>query len=437
MPDERLNRYADYLDSTHPPVDPEAIRATTPSPAGLDVLDEVTVDDRRPRNWVWIATAAAAVVALLLGVLAVGRSAEQLQVTDGGPEPDSNGGWIGLPSMPLDPEMSDLNNPTTLWTGSEMFISSDGRSPMFDLATGTWRLTSSPPIDAVADPITRAPVWTGSEVIVFLREALGRPATRDGEVGPLVGLAYRPTTDSWRRIAAIPAGRSFSVVAWTGSQVLTWGNFVGVTAYDPALDSWSVLTTESGTPTPDGKASSSPDAPKFPAYGSSSLWNGTELIVFPTFAGEGAAFDPATATWRALPAVPIDPGAMAWTGSEVLAFDGESGELARFFPGEASWRMATPAPLSGRAIGAAVWGGGRFAVWGGLHFDDAPGSTGPTRLRDGAAYDPASDTWASMGAMPASSPAVAGGVYAGDRVLAWGGAPSPPSLVAASWTPNE
>jgi hypothetical protein len=437
MPDEQLARYAGYIDSLHAPVDPAAIRAAAPSGADVLDLDGVDVPRRRHRSWAWIATAAAVLVVVLVGVLVISGSGEELQVTDPAPEPGSTGGWTALPSMPLDPEMSDLNNPTTLWTGQEMFISSEGRSPMFDLATGTWRLTSRPPIEAVADPITRAPVWTGTEVIVFLREELGRPATRDGEVGPLVGLAYTPTTDSWRRIAAIPEGRSFSVVAWTGSQVLTWGNFVGVSAYDPALDSWSVLTTESGTPTADGKASSSPDAPTFPAYGSSSVWDGTELVVFPTFAGEGAAFDPSTATWRALPAVPIDPGAMAWTGSEVLAFDGESGELARFRPGEASWRMASPAPLSGRAIGAAVWGGGLFAVWGGLHFDNTPGSTGPTRLSDGAAYDPASDTWSPMGAMPASSPAVAGGVYAGDRLLAWGGAPSPPSLVAASWTPDS
>jgi hypothetical protein len=42
-----------------------------------------------------------------------------------------------------------------------------------------------------------------------------------------------------------------------------------------------------------------------------------------------------------------------------------------------------------------------------------------------------------MGPLPESSPADAGGVYAGDRLLAWGGTDAPPSLVAAAWVPSQ
>lgn len=382
---------------------------------------------------------AAAVVAVLIGIFVVARDGDSPTVS--GPEPevtgDQSSGWTSLPSMPVDRDMSALNNPTTLWTGSDMFISSAGRSPMFNLASGTWRLTSAPPIEAVTDPITLPPVWTGREVITFMREALGRPPTRDGEVGPLVGLAYAPDTDSWRRIADVPTGRSFTVVVWTGSEVLTWGNLVGVTTYDPTDDTWTSLTTETDSPTPDPSVPFAPGAPGFSAYDSSSAWAGDELVVFPSFAGPGAAFDPTTSTWRPLPALPLNPDAMAWTGSEVMAFDGGDGQLARLRLDEDQWRIASPAPLSGRAIGVALWAGNRFVAWGGLHFDTSPGSLPPTRLSDGAAYDPATDTWEPMGAMPASTPADAGGVYAGDRLLAWGGTDTPPSLVAATWVPER
>ncbi len=268
MPDEPLARYAAYLDDAHPPVDPAAIRAAAANPgdeaSDLDDVRESRNQSRRP--WI-VAASAAAVVVLLVGIFAIGRDREVQPVVE--PDPttsgDRTGGWTALPSMPFDSSMAPLNNPTTLWTGSDLFISSTGRSPMFNLATGTWRLTSAPPIDAVTDTITLPPVWTGTEVVLFVREALGRPATRDGEVGPLVGLAYAPETDSWRRLAAVPPERSFTVVVWTGSEVLTWGNRVGVTAYDPADDTWTSLTSESGTPTPSTSVPFTPEAPGFPA----------------------------------------------------------------------------------------------------------------------------------------------------------------------------
>jgi hypothetical protein len=156
-------------------------------------------------------------------------------------------GWTEPIVSPFEVQPNDLVNTRAVWTGREMIIPGLGPSPAFNPSTGTWRLTSAPPVNAVLDTVPLPAVWTGREMIKFDRAALDHAPTHDDETGPLVGLAYDPTNDSWRRIADAPAQRSFTTVVWTGTQLLVWGNRSGVSSYDPTIDQWREIVKTCGS----------------------------------------------------------------------------------------------------------------------------------------------------------------------------------------------
>ena len=109
-------------------------------------------------------------------------------------------------------------------------------------------------------------MWTGSEVVVF-GAAVGADASAD------VGAAYNPTTNHWRDIAATPLSpREQMAYAWTGHELVVWGGigFGGGrqtrddgAAYDPATDSWRMLA----------------DAPLESRWGSTMAWIDDLLVV--------------------------------------------------------------------------------------------------------------------------------------------------------------
>jgi hypothetical protein len=80
-----------------------------------------------------------------------------------------------------------------------------------------------------------------------------------------------------------------------------------------------------------------------------------------------------------------------------------------------------PAPLSGRQGQVAVWTGREMVVWGG--YDHV--SVHDFRVaRDGAAYDPSSNTWRPLSPAPLSARTGAIGVWTGREVLVLGGQPA-------------
>lgn len=130
---------------------------------------------------------------------------------------------------------------------------------------------------------------------------------------------------------------------------------------------------------------------------------------------------------RALPPAPIPPrtqAQIAWSGEEVLVWSGSgtaasegSGESApvefslveagaAYTPGSDSWRPLPPAPLAPRVGAAAVWAGDRLVVWGGFAGPNNP-------LGDGAAYVREQDAWVTIPPAPISP--------RGDMVTAWTG----------------
>jgi hypothetical protein len=107
---------------------------------------------------------------------------------------------------------------------------------------------------------------------------------------------------------------------------------------------------------------------------------------------DGAAYDPATDTWRPLPASPLaggppntgynEPGYSAvWTGDEMLIWGGAASGGAAYNPAADQWRELSPAPTE-------------------LDFSQAGGTITNnesfTNLRSDVmvlAYDPAEDSW--------------------------------------------
>jgi hypothetical protein len=171
-------------------------------------------------------------------------------------------------------------------------------------------------------------------------------------------------------------------------------------------------------------------------------WTGTELLVWggtnvdtPIPASEhtrtdGAAYNPATNTWRQLPPAPLRPRtapAAVWTGTELLVWGGwgsfPSGEGPRaagmirqltdgaaYNPTTDTWRQLPPAPVRG-GMGPGVWTGRELLLVG------DPGEAIPGGKLTGAAYDPASDRWRRI----STSPAIAGGPMASGHLVTDGG----------------
>ena len=134
-----------------------------------------------------------------------------------------------------------------------------------------------------------------------------------------------------------------------------------------------------------------------PRTGAKAVWDGREVLFLGGFrargtalATRGMAYNPATNTWRRLPAMPFGRNSFAavWTGRHVLVWGGVSGRNGTVLPphGEAynpatnTWTALPMAPLHGRAGPIAVWTGRQMIIWG--------GEFGNTAYTDGAVFTP-------------------------------------------------
>jgi N-acetylneuraminic acid mutarotase len=205
----------------------------------------------------------------------------------------------------------------------------------------------------------------------------------------------------------------------------TLASYQGVTADALARGRWSRL----------------PDAPIPDRDYPVGVWTGRELLVWGgqsgphdlVVRGEGAAYDPVRHLWRELPPAPLTPRTLAaatWTGRELIIWGGYdhlamdpgglhvAGDGAAYDPARGAWRRLPPAPLSARAGATAVWTGREVLVVGG---GPAARSDRDRPYTDGAAYDPARDSWRRV----APSPRLRGPminqhpVWTGTRLLVW------------------
>lgn len=268
---------------------------------------------------------------------------------------ESEGTWEPLPEAPISPRFQHA----AVWTGDEMIVfggydggeGGEGGAAAYSPATGAWRRLADPPDAAKGAPVA---VWTGTELIAFG----GDPDDTTH------GAIYDPQEDQWRTVSEAALGNansSASHAVWTGDRVLLVGFFreredeaggaQGAALYDPATDDWTQL----------------PDAPEVLPYFRDAVWTGNELVLIGPEPASGSrapqqimalALNPATATWRTLPAPPLDVRGqllVAWSGQEVVVGGGNTfsdagarpthQDAAAFDPATSTWRMLPDAPI--------------------------------------------------------------------------------------------
>ena len=321
----------------------------------------------------------------------------------------------------------------SVWTGTEMIVwggrqlgpalQTGGR---YDPATDTW---SSMSLSANTPPMWEesSVVWTGTEMIVWGGRNFGQNLWFN------TGARYNPTTDTWTPTsvgANVPGGRYRHTAVWTGTEMLIWGGlngqFPGPTAvgrYDPGTDTWT--TSPAGANTPSSR------------NGHSAVWTGTEMLVWGgtvigpgTKTNTGGRYDPATNTWSATSTGTNVPAARSghtglWTGSELIVWGGESSSTlntgGRYDPSTDSWLpTSTSAGVPAtRTDYTAVWTGSTMIVWG-----------GQTQGGEGAAYDPASDSWFALPLSGLGKRYSHSAVWTGTEMIVWGGRKSGGGLPA-------
>lgn len=113
-----------------------------------------------------------------------------------------------------------------------------------------------------------------------------------------------------------------------------------------------------------------------------------------------------------------------WTGSDMIVWGGTPGndnvpaaDGAAFDPATNTWRTIAAAPMEPRAGHSAIWTGSEMILWGGSAGPDGPSNGAQAH---GAAYDPATDSWRPIAEAPAGrlSHSV---VWTGSEMIVWGG----------------
>lgn len=237
------------------------------------------------------------------------------------------------------------------------------------------------------------------------------------------GMRLDPETGVWRSMSSenAPSARANHVAVWTGSEMIVWGarGLSDGAAYDPATDSWRTI-------------SDSPCRARYEA----GVWTGTEMIVwgkrdlscYPE-ASYGSRYDPSSDTWSWLPSIPdsYDPDehSAVWTGSELIFWGGLLNREHLSNEGERVDLVGLSAtPIEHywgdeRSRHTAVWTGSQMIVWGGIT-EETFGVV--EACGEGAGYDLETGTWqpiSTVGSPRARSEHSA--VWTGSEMIVWGG----------------
>jgi hypothetical protein len=231
--------------------------------------------------------------------------------------------------------------------------------------------------------------------LAFLLVACGGKTAAPSHPRPAAWQALPPAPIKARGLADLTS-------VWTGKELIVSavkpgsdGTFIKSTdvaaAYDPATRTWRRL----------------PAAPKMDDHcRRDAVWTGTEVLLWGC---RQAAFDPHRNAWRMLPKAPTGEGFVAWTGHELIGWGGGCcGDVWRggsaYDPAGNSWRTLSQPPLapSQRPLGA--WTGHKlilvvsgFTPEGGYSTQD---KAYPARFARAAAYDPETDSWRRLASPP-------------------------------------
>ena len=343
-------------------------------------------------------------------------------VNTGGRYNPSTNSWLATSTGANVPAGRSQHN--AIWTGSEMIVwggASLNTGGRYNPSTDSWAATTLT-VPASVPPVRygHTAVWTGSEMIVWggVFPATGNYTNTGGRYNPATA-AWTPTSTGTNSASA----RKGHTAVWTGSEMIIWGGWNGVTEYNigsrynPGADSWSPTST--GASVPAGR------------YYHAAIWTGTQMIVWGGSSlnlNTGGRYNPSTDSWTQtstgvnVPAGRSYPTAV-WTGTEMIVWGGATLDFAtrfntggRYNPSADSWSVTSTganAP-SARAIHTAVWTGSRMIVWGGQS-----GNGGPF-TNTGGLYDPSSDSWTATAPGPTARTHHTA-VWTGDEMIVWGG----------------
>lgn len=248
--------------------------------------------------------------------------------------------------------------------------------------SGGWDRLQAPP----ALRYGAAAAWTGSSLVLW---GGCSPRSHSGCSATTSGFEFLPDDERWHRLPAAPLAAGHSLATWTGDEI-TFVAFGGHAARDGLAFNPETRTWRKIAP-----------APMRIGIDAASVWDGSELIVWGGHGGStatrGAAYDPETDEWRAIASSPVGLNAIntVWTGKEAIFFgsllDSRNVAASRtavgaaYDPASDSWRRLPRSSLSPQASTTA-WLDGRMVAW-----DYIPRSQ---------EYDPEANAWTQRARLP-------------------------------------
>lgn len=171
--------------------------------------------------------------------------------------------------------------------------------------------------------------------------------------------------------------------------------------------------------------------------GYSAVATGRDVIVWGGTAGtafrDGAALDPVAGEWRTIGRSPLSPRtrqSAVWTGRRMIVWGGfdsfESGtefrDGATYDPKTDSWKLIAKAPIAGRYGHGAIWTGREMIIVGGSDESEVDGRGKPVAaLRTAAAYDPDRDRWRLLPRTPTRFALGQAAAWTGKELVVWDG----------------
>ena len=237
--------------------------------------------------------------------------------------------------------------------------------------------------------------------------------------------ADQPTTIAWRSAKAPPVSLTESNTAVVNGELYRFGGFTSVFraqhnayAFDPAANSWRTLRDVPTRLTHAGVAVSGDTVYLVGGYLGNETANGAELPgqVFGTKVAW--AYDTRADAYTRLPDLPAAraAGSAAVVGRTLHYFGGQEITRTRETPDHyaldldnpsAGWRSLAPMPQSRNHAGAVVLGGKIYVVGGQTGYDSAL-----VPHADVQVYDPATDRWSGVAALPDARSHIANSTFA-------------------------